>query len=380
MADPPTDTAPIDTARTDTAPIDTAPIDCAPIDCAPIDCDVHPEVPGIAALLPYFDAMWRDIVVRRGIEDMRSPSYPVNGPLTVRRDWRGAAGQGATDPARLAREALAPFGTGTAILNCLYGVQLPFSEDMGAAFARAVNDWLAREWLDRDSRLRASIVVPSQSAALAVEEIERLAPDRRFVQVLMLAAGDQPLGKRAYWPIYAAAERHRLPIGVHAGSAYRHPPSPVGWPSYHAEDYVDQSAAFQGALTSLIAEGVLARFPGLTVVLLESGWTWLPAHLWRLDKFWRGMRAEVPWVDRPPSHIVRERVRFTLHPVDAPPDPAVLARLLEHVGSDDMLLFSTDYPHWQFEGRQAVPDGLPPALARRMMVENPRATYPRLAS
>ena len=29
-----------------------------------------------------------------------------------------------------------------------------------AAFARAVNDWMAREWLDREPRLRASIVVP----------------------------------------------------------------------------------------------------------------------------------------------------------------------------------------------------------------------------
>ncbi len=348
-------------------------------DSAPIDCDMHPEVPGIAALLPYFDDMWRDMVVRRGIEDMRSPSYPPRGPLTVRADWRDAAGQGATEPARLAAEAMAPFGTGTAILNCLYGVQLPFSEDMGAAFARAVNDWLAREWLDRDARLRASIVVPTQSTELAVAEIERCAPDRRFVQVLMLAMGDQPVGKRAYWPIYAAAERHGLPIGVHAGGTYRNPPSPVGWPTYHSEDYVNQAGAFQGVVTSLVAEGVFAKFPALRVVLLESGWTWLPAHLWRLDKFWRGVRAEVPWVDRPPSEIVRERMRLTFQPVDAPSDPAVLGRILEHLGSDEMLLFSTDYPHWQFDGAAALPDGLPAGLARKMMVDNPRATYPRLA-
>jgi uncharacterized protein len=49
----------------------------------------------------------------------------------------------------------------------LYGVQLVFNEDMARAFARAVNDWIAGEWLDRDPRLRASIVVPLQNVEFA---------------------------------------------------------------------------------------------------------------------------------------------------------------------------------------------------------------------
>jgi uncharacterized protein len=49
------------------------------------------------------------------------------------------------------------------------------------------------------------------------------------------------------------------------------------------------------------------------------------------------------------------------------------------MGSENMLLFSTDYPHWQFDGDRALPEGLPAGLARKMMVDNPRATYPRLS-
>ena len=45
------------------------------------------------------------------------------------------------------------------------------------------------------------------------------ADDPRFVQVLVLALGEQPLGRSVYWPIYAAAERHGFTVGVHAGSA-----------------------------------------------------------------------------------------------------------------------------------------------------------------
>ena len=145
-----------------------------------------------------------------------------------------------------------------------------FSEDMADAFCRALNDWLVKEWLDKDARLRGSIVIPVQSVEKSVAEIERCAKDKRFVQVLMLVMGDMPLGKRAYWPIYAAAERLGLPIGIHAGSNYHNPPTSVGWGSYHIEDYVAQAQAFQTQLTSLIVEGVFARHPKLKMVMLES--------------------------------------------------------------------------------------------------------------
>jgi uncharacterized protein len=196
--------------------------------------------------------------------------------------------------------------------------------------------------------------------------------------VLMLVMGDVPLGKRALWPIYAAAEKHNLPIGIHAGSAYHNPPTSVGWGSYHIEDYVAQAQAFQTQLTSLIVEGVFAKFPNLKMVMLESGFTWLPAFLWRLHKFWRGVRMETPWVDRAPLEIVRSNIRFSLQPVDAPPEPETLNRLFDHMQSDELILFSTDYPHWQFDGDEVLPQGLSPDLVRKIMIDNPLATYGRL--
>jgi len=345
----------------------------------PIDCDVHPTVPNMAALLPYLEPVWRDTVVRRGIDDLTTISYPTLNPVSSRADWRDAdSRKAATSAAVLAEQALAPFDTQLAICNCLYGAQALFSEDLGAAFARALNDWMAREWLDRDPRLRASIIVPMQNAELAVDEIERCAADPRFVQVLLLVGSELPLGRRQNWPIYAAAQKHGLPVGIHAGSTYRHPMTAVGWPSSWSEDYVNQAPGFQSQLTSLIAEGVFTKFPDLTVVLMESGVTWLPAFLWRLTKFWKGLRSEIPWVADPPASVVRERVRLTLQPFDGPPDPASVMRVMEHIGSDETLLFSTDYPHWQFDGLAAIPEGLDAGLAQKIMAENPLRTYPRL--
>ncbi len=183
--------------------------------------------------------------------------------------------------------------------------------------------------------------------------------------MLLPCLADQPLGRRSLWPIYEAAARHGLPVGIHAGSTYRHPVTPVGWPSYFTEDYVNQAQGFQTQLTSLVCEGVFSKFPALKVVLIESGFTWLPSYLWRLHKYWRGLRMEIPWVDRPPPEIIREQVRFTLQPVDAPVEGDALLRILDQAGSDELLLFSTDYPHWQFDGQDALPPLLPDSLKTR---------------
>jgi predicted TIM-barrel fold metal-dependent hydrolase len=348
-----------------------------PLDGA-IDCDTHPALPGLVDLLPHLSDHWREMVQQSGLHELETVNYPPGAPISARADWRPAKGKAAATLDQLRAQALDPFKTSIAICNCLYGVQMLFGEDMAAGLSRAINSWMAREWLDREPRLRASIVVPMQSPELAVDEIEHWAKDERFVQVLVLVMGEIPLGKRHYWPIYAAASRHGLPIGIHAGSSFRHPTTPVGWTSYYAEDYVNQAQGFQTQLTSLICEGVFSKFPELRVVLLESGFTWLPAHLWHLGKFWRGLRMEVPWVDRQPFDIVRDQVRLTIQPCDAPPEAVQMERLMEHMGSDELLLFSTDYPHWQFDGEEALPDGLPERLIRKILVDNPRATYPRL--
>src|SRR5579864_215554 len=321
------------------------------------------------ALLPHLDEYWRDSVVDRGMNSLESISYPPNAPLTARSDWRGKGGAPANTLDELRSHALDRWNIDVAICNCLYGVQLLYSEDMAAAFAKAVNDWVAKEWLDRDPRLRASIVVPMQNTEFAVAEIERCAADKRFVQVLVLCMGEMPLGRRQYWPVYAAAERHGLPLGIHAGSAYRHPVTSLGWPSYYIEDYAAQSQGFQSQVTSLICEGVLTKHPSLKVVLIESGVAWVPAFLWRMSKFWRGLRTEIPWIDRPPVEIFRDHFRLTVQPFDAPASPDVVHRIIDHLGSDALLLFSSDYPHWQFDGDGLMPAGIPADLARKIMVD-----------
>jgi len=345
-----------------------------------IDCDIHPALPGTHVLLPYFNEYWREHITQRGLEkdNLDTGAYPPNAPLSARPDWRGGGKPGSALE-MVQKHCLDGFGSRFAICNVLHGAQVVYSEDLSAALCRAVNDWIAREWLDKEPRLRASIVVPIHSPDLAAAEIERCAADPRFVQVLLLASAELPLGRRQNWPIYAAAERHNLPIGVHAGSSFRHAPTNTGWPSFYLEDYVGLASGCASALNSLICEGVFVQYPALKVVLMESGVSWLPNFIWRANKTWRAARMEVPWQAKSPGEYIRDHVRLTVQPFDAPPSPAMLERIIEEIGSDEILLFSTDFPHWHFDGEEALPDGIPAHLAQKIAVENPLKTYPRLS-
>ena len=54
--------------------------DAPPGTAGAMDVDVHPAVPGMAALLPYLDAHWREQVTVRPVRSSRGhPSMPVPG-------------------------------------------------------------------------------------------------------------------------------------------------------------------------------------------------------------------------------------------------------------------------------------------------------------
>ena len=343
-----------------------------------IDCDVHIAPPEIRNLLPYMSDFWADQMATRYIDrtSFAMTSSPPRTPFAVRADWRAAGG--ASNVAALRVNLLDPYRLGLAICHCMHGGIALFNEDMGAEICSAVNRWVVAHWLDAEPRLRATILVHAQNPALAVAEIERCAGDKRFVGVLLPVMGDTPLGRRIYWPIYEAAQKHGLAIVVHAGSTYRNPPTGAGWTSFQIEDYVNQSAAFENLIISFLAEGVFQKFPGLKLVCAEAGFGFMPTLLWRANKTWRGVRTEVPWIDRDPSAILRESVHLTLQPVDTSSDPKVLQTILRQLACDDMLLFSSDYPHWQFDGDDILPDGLPERLLPNLLFDNPRKAFARL--
>lgn len=346
-----------------------------------IDCDVHNHVPPLKSLYPYLSAYWRDYIEDRQIPGIESNFYPKGVDLSVRPEFNPSFGEDTdSDLAQMRVQILDRLNVRYAVLNCITGVQLFHNEDFAIALASALNDWQMAEWVEKDKRLKASIIVADQNIHYAVKEIERLGEHPDFVQVLLLARSQMPYGKRHYWPIYEAAERYGLPICIHAGGTTHNPITAVGWPSYYIEEYVNISASFQEQVISLVSEGVFSKFPSLKFVLAESGFTWLPSLMWRFDKNWKGLRRDIPWVDRLPSEIIREHFRVTVQPFDEPSNAKHLIDILEQVGSDEMLLFSSDFPHWHYDSLEAVvPDAFPTDLEQRVFAQNALKVYTKLS-
>jgi predicted TIM-barrel fold metal-dependent hydrolase len=342
-----------------------------------IDCDLHAAVPSIEVLTPYLSAYWREQIGQSGFKGPVDSAYPSSAATSARPDLPAAQpGPAAAQLDALRAQVLEPQRVVYGILNCDYAVDSLHNPDAAAALSSAVNDWLAAEWLAHEPRLRASLVVPSQYPELAAREIERLGDHPGFVQVLLPVRSSIPYGNRSFHPLFAAAVRHNLAVGIHFGGAPGNPPTAVGWPSFYLEEYAGMSSVFQSQLLSLVSEGLFDQFPALRVVLIESGCTWLPALMWRFDKEWKGLRREVPWVRHRPSDYIRERVYLTLQPFDAPPGPNHLLRFVDQIGSEEMLLFATDYPHWHDDTPAPVlPASIPAGLARKIMYDNAAALY-----
>ena len=345
-----------------------------------VDCDIHNMVPSAGALKPYLSERWQkhqELIGSRGQRGfLKYNIYPKVSEYAARVDARPPSGDPpGSDLDFMRKQLLDSIDLEYGILNTLHpGAGDELNEEYGAALARAVNDWQIAEWLEKEPRLRASIVVPYENAELAAAEIDRVADHPGFVQVLLVIRTKEPLGKWRYWRIYEAAERHGLPIGVHFGGLGGHATTSSGWPSYYLEDHTVMSMAFQSQVISLVCEGVFERFPNLHIALLEGGFAWLPPLMWRLDKHWKRLREEVPHLKKPPSEYIREHMWLTTQPMEEPPNPKDLLQVIKHL--QDRLMFATDYPHWDYDDpNRAFQVRLPGDLKRKIFSENARALY-----
>jgi predicted TIM-barrel fold metal-dependent hydrolase len=341
-----------------------------------IDCDVHANLPGLSALDPYLGEMWREWTRERSWAGPRGLPlhYPPSSNRTCRPQWRVEGRVPASNVELLRAHVLDPWRVDRAIVSCYHALDYMRHPDWAAALTSAVNDWLIAEWLDVEPRLAGSICVPARDPQQIADEIHRVGSHPSVVQVLLPARTDRLWGQRMWRPVWEAALEHDLVIGLHYGGTSDGAPSTTGMPSWYIEEYAAEWQAFATQLTSLVSEGAFQLYPSLRVSILECGFTWLPGWGWRMNKEWKGLRREVPWLDRPPLDIIRDHVKISVAPTDGGPRDHLAAHI-EHLGSEDILMFATDYPHMYDEDIAVLLDAVPATARAKLMAETARGWY-----
>jgi hypothetical protein len=341
-----------------------------------IDCDVHLAPVQDSDVTKFLPARWQE---HNAIFQRRfSPAfYPRRSEYGERFDsWPPSGLRPGSDFEFVREQHLDAWGVDYAVITPVTHPGSIRNLELSAAVARAMNEWQVEHWLSRDDRVRGSILVPTEHPAAAVEEIERWAPDGRFVQIYLYSSTAEPIGRRRYWPMLEAAERCGMAVGMHFGSGSGNAPTGAGFPSYYLEEHAGVTTAFQDQVSSLVFEGVFQHLPELRFVLIEGGFGWLAPLMWRLDAAWRRLSREVPHVDRLPSETIRDRVWYTTQPMEEPPSDREFEELLVNLGGPSRMMFASDYPHWDFDAPdRALPPRLDTAARRRILGENAAELY-----
>ena len=63
---------------------------------------------------------------------------------------------------------------------------------------------------------------------------------------------------------------------------------------------------------------------------------------------------------------------YTTQPMEVPDDLSLLESTFKAANAETQFLWSSDYPHWQFEGDLALPDGISDDLVRKIEEEYER--------
>jgi uncharacterized protein len=369
-----------------------------------VDVDIHHRWHLEDELGPYLSERWRDYALGVQVQKASDEPRPVSGSDYTSPNRAGAvrftapggvvAGnvdhggrrrdsypdngrRPGSDYPTLKAQLLDPYNYFRGILTFDVGSHAgALNQYFAIDLCRAANDWNADQWLSLDERLYGVALAPIATPDAAAEEIRRAGKHPKIVATLMAGSPfERPYGDPVYDPVYKASAEMGLALHLHPGHA-RDKQHSGGTPNT-AVGYVPLiSQIGMRHIASFIVHGTFEKFPSLKVVVKEYGTAWLPYLIWRLDKNYKRLKLESPWVKKWPSEYIFEHIKVSTQPLEESENPKEVADVLTSVdGLENVMCFSSDYPHFTFDDPDYIVRKLPKGWARKVMCDNACAAY-----
>ena len=288
---------------------------------------------------------------RAGVPEERA-AYEAE--LLMRKGWDAYGAFHAEDR----RRALDLLGFRAQLVFSTFGsTQSEIAEDIDVSYgaARALSRAMV-DFCAGDPRLLPVTFVPLTVPVRAIAET-RAALDAgvKGVTISPLPPPTHSITHPALHPMYALLEERGVPLLFHVeGHAPRKIPSGFsnngfrgqtdfhgGGENFTGLTYMAVSQWAEIALSALVFDQVLEKFPKLKVGVIELGAVWVPAWLERMeivmDTFGRP-ESRIGELPLGPTDYVKRQVRVTPYPTED------VGRLIERCGPE-LFMFSSDYPH-----------------------------------
>src|SRR5262245_11444409 len=229
--------------------------------------------------------------------------------------------------------------------------------DVATEWSSVMNDWLHDTYRDHYDKFAVGINLPLCDIDASVNELERAAGRGMGPGLLPACYPGRTYSQPMWEPLWEAAEGLGVPLVFHVGRRADGTGSdaqPAINPDRPARSHLTRcpfiSAATVETVGSLVNSGVLARHPGLDVVMTETSAGWLAWLMEFSDHYYEarysdadvGIRAVIggsaPLTPEPPSFYMRRQVKCTFMY-----DPVAIR--LRDVTGVDCLMWGNDYPH-----------------------------------
>jgi len=330
------------------------------------DADAHVmELPGFLA--DHLEAKYRgrvgdDVLFPRRegfhshLKDARSGAAFDESQIMLAKNWAALGSSARQDRPRSI--GLLGFASQlmftTALLNYSSVLEGGPDPDLTYAVARAHTRHMV-EFCSVDRRLLPTGYVPlvdfERTAKAAKEAIELGA---KALMIPSRCPDNHSPSHIGFDPLWAIAQEAGLPIVFHVGGggklledAYFNnglPPVPDfhgGDDNFKSIDYMAIAYPPMKALTALIVDRVLDRFPRLKFGVIEQGASWVPGWMRNMDSahnaFYKN-EERLQKMSLKPSEFVKRQVRVTPYPHED------AGWIIANAG-DEVCLFSSDYPH-----------------------------------
>jgi predicted TIM-barrel fold metal-dependent hydrolase len=236
--------------------------------------------------------------------------------------------------------------------SCLFptgmlNIGLHPQKEMEADLCWGYNRWVTEKVLpESQGRMYSMLCLPFSDPDESLRQVEKFGDCKGVTGFMITTVRHNPVHANCYMKLYRAIEERGLALSFHSGfhwgeSVFK---NCNRFLSVHALGFSFYNILH---LTNWVINGLGERFPKLPVIWVEAGLAWVPFLMQRLDHEYMLRTSDCPTLKKKPSDYMRD-MYYSSQPMEVQ-DMEALKCTFRMINAETQLLYSSDYPHWDFD-------------------------------